>query len=63
MVVIGAGMRKQLKEALEAEDVLLDVQPKALDTLSEDGMAVGPKSESTPKEEVPADQMMSQDPE
>ena len=26
-------------------------------------MAVGPESESTPEEEVPADQMMSKDPE
>ena len=56
-------MRKQLEEALEVGDVLLDVQPKPLDTLSEDGMAVGPESESTPEEEVPADQMMSKDPE
>ena len=55
MVVIGAGMRKQLEEALEAGDLLLDVQSKALDTLSEDDMAVGPESESTPKEEVLAD--------
>ena len=56
-------MRKQLEEALEVGDVLLDVQPKPLDTLSEDGMAVGPESESPPEKEVPADQMMSKDPE
>ena len=56
-------MIKQLEEALEAGDLPLDVQPKALDTLSEDGIAVWPESESTPKEEVPADQTMSQDPE
>ena len=42
--------RKQLEKELEAGDVLLNVQLKALDTLSEDGMAVGPESESTPEE-------------
>ena len=35
-------MRKQLEEELEAGDELLDVQLKAPEILSEDGIAVGP---------------------
>ena len=54
-------MRKQLEEELEAGDELLDVQLKAPETLSEDGIAVGPDTETTLEEEAPADQMMSQD--
>ena len=61
LVVIRAAMRKQLEEKLEAGDVLLDDQLKAPETLSEDGIAVGPNTETTPEEEAPADQMMSQD--
>ena len=39
---------------------LPDVQLKAPETLSEGGIAVRPDTETTPKEEAPADQMMSQ---
>ena len=63
LVVTRPGVRKQLEEELEAGDVLLDVQPKALETLSEEGMAVGPEAKPTPEKEAPADQMMSLDPE
>ena len=63
LVVTRVGVRKQLEEELEAGDVLLDIQPKALETLPEDGMAVGPDAKPTPEKEAPADQMMSLDPE
>ena len=52
LVVSRAGMRKQLEEELEAGGVLLDVQPKALEILSEEGMAVGPEAKPTPEKEA-----------